>query len=101
MDAVQGAQEYLRSTAGKLKEMRGGLLAVREMLPASEEEVSRNDLRIDKDPDPQTEIRAVIGCVIEDCLDPLIRDLLAAADYKPSSSASGNCERPGEICNSI
>ena len=86
MATVQEAQEYLRSTAGKLKKMRGGLLAVREMLPASEEEVSPNDLRIDKDPDPPTEIRAVIGCVVQDCLDPLIRDLLAAAaDYKPSS----------------
>ena len=90
MTIVQGTQEYLRSTAGKLKEMRAGLLAVREMLPASEEEVSPNDLRLDKDPDPQTEIRAVIACTVQDCLDPLIRDLLTAADYKPSTEPQGD-----------
>ena len=97
MTIVQGTQEYLRSTAGKLKEMRGGLLAVREMLPASEEEVSPNDLRIDKDPDPQTEIRAVIGCAVQDCLDPLIRDLLAAADYEPSTEPQGDSGMLGSV----
>ena len=97
MAAVQEAQEYLRSTAGKLKEMRGGLLAVREMLPASEEEVSPNDLRTDKDPDPPTEIRAVIACVIQDCLDPLIRDLLTAADYEPSTEPQGDSGMLGSV----
>lgn len=97
MDAVQDAQEYLRRTAGKLKEMRGGLLAVREMLPASEDEVSPNDLRIDKDPDPSTEIRAVIGCAVHDCLDPLIRDLLTAADYEPSTEPRGDSGVLGSV----
>lgn len=34
----------------------------------------------DAEPDPLSEMRAVIECGLHDCLEPLIRDLLAAAD---------------------
>ena len=97
MAAVQEAQEYLRSTAGKLKDIRTGLLAMRETLPVSLEEFSTADVRLDKDPDAPTEIRAVIGCVVQDCLDPLIRDLLTAADYEPSSEPRGDSGMLGSV----
>lgn len=44
-----------------------------------------DDEDVDADPDPASEMHAVIGCVIRDALEPLIRDLRAAASYQPRS----------------
>jgi hypothetical protein len=39
----------------------------------------------DAESDEATEVRAVVECVLRDCIEPAIRDLRAAASYRAKS----------------
>jgi hypothetical protein len=80
---IEGARKEMRAAAGDLKSIRYRLSGVLGSIPPSAQETSRGDL--EGDPDVETEIRTVIANGIQNCLDPLIDDLLAAADYQPES----------------
>ena len=88
-EVIEGARQEMRATVGDLKSIRYRLLGVCAGIPPSPQETSRGDL--EGDPDVETEIRTVIANGIQDCLDPLIDDLLAAAEYQPERA-----EEPGE-----
>ena len=78
MNGIEGAKNEMRAVAGELTTIRGRLLSVQASIPPSPEELSFKDL--EDEPDAATELRSVIGIGIQDYLEPLIRDLLTAAD---------------------
>jgi len=80
---IEGARKELRAAARDLTAIRYRLLGVQASIPPSAQEISRGDL--EGEPDVETELRTVIANVIQNCLDPLINDLLAAAGYQPES----------------
>jgi hypothetical protein len=75
--AEAAARERLREIAAGLETLRRRLLEVQASLPASP--LEHDPLREDDATDPTTEIRSTIGCVLEDRIDPALRDLQAAA----------------------
>lgn len=88
-EVIEGARQEVRAAAGELKSIRYRLLGVHAGIPPSPHEASLEDL--EGDPDVEMEIRTVIANGIRNCLDPLIDDLLAAAEYQPE-----RVEDPGE-----
>ncbi|HVR96163.1 MAG TPA: hypothetical protein VMW27_06090 [Thermoanaerobaculia bacterium] len=73
-EAEEAARTQLLEVAWELEAIRYRLLGVRASLPAPE--VSRfRDQEDEDEMDPQSEIRAVVDCVLEDWLEPAIRDL--------------------------
>jgi hypothetical protein len=84
---LDAARERLHKIAGVIIEKREELLEVRRRLPYSRLESSPEDL--DADPSVATEMRAVIGCVVQDYLTAAARDLHAAADYQPARRKNG------------
>jgi hypothetical protein len=75
------AQEEIRRIIRDLETIRTRLLEVHEDLPPPPRENATAD-----DPeevDVTTEVRSVIECVLADSLRPAIRDLHAAAEYRP------------------
>jgi hypothetical protein len=80
------ARERLRTVAGVIALARGELREIRRGLLPSPRERSHRDL--DEDPSVSTEMRAVIECVIADCLEPAVRHLLDAAAYEPGPEAA-------------
>jgi hypothetical protein len=75
------AREQLRRISCDLEALCFRLLGVQASLPASP--LEHDPLREDDAMDPATEIRAAIGCVLADRLDPALRDLQAAAAQGP------------------
>lgn len=75
------AQEEIRRIARDLETIRTRLLEVHEDLPAP----PREDPMVDEteEMDVATEVRSVIECVLADSIRPAIRDLQAAAEYRP------------------
>lgn len=71
------AREQLREVAAELEAIRFRLLGVYAALPVSAAE--REPLREDDAMDPATQLRAAIGCVLEDRIAPAFRELQAAA----------------------
>jgi hypothetical protein len=84
---IEGARKQVQAAAGDLRAVRERLLGVQRSIPPSAQEVSPGDLV--GEPDGETEIRTVIANGIENCLNPLIEDLDAAAD----EGVSGTVER--------
>lgn len=82
-EVIEGARQEMRAAAGDLSSIRYRLLGVQAEIPPSPQEASQEDL--EGDPDVETEIRTVIANGIKNCLDPLIDDLLAAAEYQSGS----------------
>jgi hypothetical protein len=78
---IKGAGTELRATARDLTAIRYRLLGVQASIPPSAQETSLEEIQ--GNPDVGTEMRAVIGGGILDCLDPLIEALLAAAELQP------------------
>jgi hypothetical protein len=76
-EAETAAREQLREITDELETIRSRLLGVQASLPASPIEEAR--LLEMETMDAGTEIRAVIGCVLEDRLRPAIEDLLTVA----------------------
>lgn len=74
------AQEELRQIAKEMDGIRRRLLDLHESLPPATLEAVM--FAGEEDLDVTTEVRTVIECVVQDSIQPAIRDLEAAADYK-------------------
>ena len=85
MGSVAVMRNGLRESARELQKVREQLLELKRQTPHPE----RPDEEHDTDPDPFSEMSAVIECGLHDCLDPLIRDLLAAAAYQAKAPRPG------------
>ncbi len=72
------AQRQVRAIAAELEALRFRLLGVRASLRVPPMEAVM--LAGEMDMDVATEVRSVIECVVNDCIDSAIRDLQAAAD---------------------
>jgi hypothetical protein len=77
---VEKAQERLAPTIAQLGEVEKDLRRVVSSLPtpSGQEEA-------DAESDEATEVRAVVECVLRDCIEPAVRDLRAAAAYRAKS----------------
>ncbi|HEV7508746.1 MAG TPA: hypothetical protein VGS07_27955 [Thermoanaerobaculia bacterium] len=76
-------QAQLRILVAILEMVRNVLPRMLAALPPSAlEREPQADL--DAEPDVTSELRRVIECVLADCLEPAIRDLRAAAEYRPA-----------------
>lgn len=77
MGELEEARKRIGAVAGELEEVRTRVLDVQATLPTngSEEDIL-GDL------DPTSEIRAILECLVRDCLDPLIRDLRTVAGQR-------------------
>jgi hypothetical protein len=81
MNEIEAAQEQLRKIVRELKPLKARLLEVVASLPPSPAEIS--PLPDVEQTDPKTEIRSVVECVVNDSLDPAIRDLEDVAGGQP------------------
>jgi len=77
----EAARAALLAVAADLEETRRRLETIHDSLPKTREERSRRDL--DHEPAPATEMRAVIRNVLANSLEPAIKDLQAATEYRP------------------
>lgn len=75
------AQQEIRQIAKELGAIRRRLLALHKSLPPATLEAVM--FAGEEDLDVTTEVRTVIECVVQDSLQPAIRDLEAAAEYQP------------------
>lgn len=75
------AQKEVRKIAGELGALCRRLEGVHQSLPIPSDEALM--LLGEADMDVATEVRSVIECVLNDSLRPAVRDLHAAADYRP------------------
>ncbi len=56
---------------------------------------------LDTDPDFPTEVRAVLGCLFIDCLEPAIRSLRDLASYEPGNRAERLPRGPDEATREV
>jgi hypothetical protein len=75
------AQAELRGLVEDLDAIRFRLVDIHARLPVPPEETAM--LVGEKEMDISTEVRSVIECVLNDSIEPAIRDLAAAASYRP------------------
>jgi hypothetical protein len=80
-EVEDAAQAELRTMVVELEAFRSRLAAVHDRLPVPPEETAM--LLGEKEMDVATEVRSVIECVLNDSIGPAIRDLAAAASYRP------------------
>ena len=80
-DAETTAEAQLREIADALEVIRFRLLGVQASLPASS--VERDPLREEDEMDTATEIRAVVGCVLEDRIEPALQELRTVGSTEP------------------
>lgn len=85
MGSVAVMRNELRENARELQKVREQLLELKRQVLHPE----RTDEERDADPDPLSEMSAVIDCGLHDCLEPFIRDLLAAAEYQAKNPRPG------------
>jgi hypothetical protein len=78
--AETAAQEEIRQIAKELGAIRRRLLNLHKSLPPATLEALM--FAGEEDLDVTTEVRTIIECVVQDSIQPAIRDLEAAADYK-------------------
>ncbi|HEV8578278.1 MAG TPA: hypothetical protein VGX68_04285 [Thermoanaerobaculia bacterium] len=79
------AQAELRTLVEELEAVRVRLEKVHARLPVAAEETAM--LLGEKEMDVSTEVRSVIECILNDRIEPAIRDLAAAASYRPQEKA--------------
>jgi hypothetical protein len=81
-DVEAAARERLQEAAAQLEALQRQLVEIHDSLPVS----SREDLILlgEEDMDVATETRSVIECVLNDSIQPAIRDLKSVAAYRPS-----------------
>jgi hypothetical protein len=82
------ARKALRAAGADLTAIRHRLVGIQASIPPSVQETSRGDL--EGDMDVATEMRTVIANGIPECLDPLIDDILTAAEYQPDPVEDGS-----------
>jgi len=80
----------LQATVQDLKATRDRLLRVQASIPSSPQEMSQEDIG---QPDFPTGMRAVLGVLIADRLDPLIKALLEAAELQPEREEESDLPR--------
>jgi hypothetical protein len=85
-EAEAAAQEELRRIGEELDAIRSRLVEIHAKLPVSPEETAM--LLGEKEMDVSTEVRSIIECVLNDSIQPAIRDLAAAASYRPPAKGS-------------
>jgi len=85
------AQAELRQIVEELDTVRARLTEIHDRLPVPPEETAM--LVGEQEMDVATEVRSVIECVLNDSLRPAIRDLAAAASYRPKGKGSGSEDR--------
>ena len=74
---VEEVQESLSPLVAQLRGVQKNLCGMVASLP-----VPSGQEEADAESDEATEVRAVIECVLRDCIEPAIRDLRAAAGYR-------------------
>lgn len=79
--AETAAQAAIRQIAKELQNIRRRLMDLHESLPATSLEMLM--FAGEEELDVTTEVRTIIECVVQDSIQPAIRDLEAAADYHP------------------
>jgi hypothetical protein len=77
----------LRESARDLQKVREQLLELKKMVPLPPQEPCAEER--DEERDPLSEMKAIVECGLHDCLEPLIQDLLAAAEYQMKSPRRG------------
>lgn len=82
MGDVGEARQRIGVIAKELEEVRTRLLDQHAALPLSPAAGFEEDIVGEQD--PSSELRAVLECLVRDCLDPLIRDLRAIAEEETS-----------------
>ena len=75
MGSIALMRNGLRESARDLQKVRETLLELKALAPPPEPAEE-----LDATPEPLSDMRTVIECGLHDRLEPLIRDLLAAAD---------------------
>jgi hypothetical protein len=87
MVEIDAAREQLREIVGDLESIRFRLLGVQASLPEPAADGTVQGFVEDiEEMDFRTEIRSVIGCVLNDCVAPAMRDLREAAALVPSAT---------------
>jgi plasmid stability protein len=81
MTALDLARKQIGRVIETLQAIRYQLIGIQASIPPTRQETSPEDLG--SDPDAPTEIRSILANAVQDSLDPLIRDLDAAAGYEP------------------
>lgn len=74
------AQEEVRDAVEALKGVRSRLRNIVAALPRSPQEDSMD--AGEEEPDVATEVRSILECVLADQIEPAVRDLAAAAEYR-------------------
>jgi len=84
-DVETAARERLQEAAAQLEALQRQLREIHDSLPVS----SHEDLMLlgEEDMDVATETRSVIECVLNDSIQPAIRDLKSVAAYRPNGPA--------------
>jgi hypothetical protein len=85
-EAEAAAQAELQRIVEELDAIRSRLQDMHAKLPVSAEETAM--LLGEQDMDVATEVRSVIECVLNDSIQPAIRDLAAAASYRSPEKES-------------
>jgi hypothetical protein len=75
MSEIEAARAELREIVRDLEALQSRLLKLKEGVTSTSPE--------DDQMDPETEIRTVVECVLQDSIRPAIRDLRDAASYQP------------------
>lgn len=86
-EAEAAAQAELREVVEKLDGIRARLVDLHAKLPVPPQEGAM--LLGEEEMDVSTEVRSVIECVLADMIEPVIRDLAAAASYRPKRKEGG------------
>jgi hypothetical protein len=81
MTEVDLARTQLARVIEELRAIRHRLAGIQASIPPTRQETSPEDL--EGEPDTPTEVRAILGNVLRDRLDPMIRDLATATGYEP------------------
>jgi hypothetical protein len=97
MEQINAAREQLREIAGDLETIRFRLLGVQASLPEPAADGAAPGLMDDLEAmDLCTEIRAVIGCVLTDCVAAAIGDLRDAAALPAGPSERESVKPSGD-----
>ncbi len=86
-EAEAAAQAELQRIVEDLEAVRTRLAEIHEKLPVPVQETAM--LLGEVEMDVSTEVRSVIECVLADRIEPAIRDLAAAASYRPQENEGG------------
>jgi hypothetical protein len=86
MNDLSEVKGDIQSIVETLVAVRHQMEGVQARVPPGAAEISQEDWNAD--PDPPTEIRAVMATCIKDSLDPMIRDLRDLLSYQPRISTT-------------